>query len=64
MTRMIAWDGGHCPVDGETLVRVKVNVWSEPCGPSKAKDWYLGARDWWQPHADGLARIEAYEVVQ
>lgn len=57
------WPGGDCPVDGETIVRVKVNVWSEPI-VGAAKYWYLGARDWWQRHPQPLARIEAYEIVQ
>jgi hypothetical protein len=59
---MKTWNGGKCPVDGETIVRVKVNVWEEPI-VGKARDWFCGSRDWWHWHEKGLARIVGYEVV-
>lgn len=65
---MKPWNGGACPVDGETIVRVKINVWDEPI-VGAAKWWgFTGDKDekahnWWHWHEKGLARIVGYEVV-
>lgn len=61
---MTKWNGGKCPVDGETIVRVTVNVWKEPI--EGAAKWWCGgekSHNWWQKHPESLARIIAYEVV-
>jgi len=55
--RWITWEGGDCPVDGNTLVEVKFDSGEPPSIPLKARLYYWGNKP-------EYSNIVAYRVVK
>lgn len=56
----IEWHGGECPVEPETIVRIRLRDGQESLN-STARFWADGPQDWWKHQGHDII---AYRVVE